>query len=156
MPARLCRSRSLLKQAAAPALCALAAAVFAQSAIAGGPLGAGARGGVGAQIGAGANVPPVGVGAGAAAGVSAGVNARADVPVPSARALENANGQFIEDRKFGLDRAQERLSEEGAEHQKATEAVKKKAARRAGGAAGASSESSAQSSASTSTGTARQ
>jgi hypothetical protein len=50
------------------------------------------------------------VGAGASAG---GANA-------STTGQANANGQFTTDRQFGLDRAQDRMSEQGQAHEKAT------------------------------------
>jgi hypothetical protein len=92
-------------------LAALAAAGIAGAAFAGGKGGAGA--GVGAAAGVGANA---GVNAGANA---AGGNAGAHV---SPQGSANSNGQFQTGRQFGLDRAQERMSEEGLEHQKATTA----------------------------------
>ena len=96
-------------------LAALAAASLAGAAFAGGRGGAGA--GVGAAAGVGANA---GVNAGAnAAGANAGGNAAAHV---SPQGSANSNGQFQTDRQFGLDRAQDRMSEEGLEHQKATSA----------------------------------
>ena len=74
----------------------LAALAAAQIAFAAGPgTGAGAR----------ATAPTTGP------GMNVGAAADAD---PSAKALENANGQFIEDRKFGQDRAQEQRSAQGA------------------------------------------
>ena len=57
-------------------------------------------------------------------GMNVGAAADAD---PSAKALENANGQFIEDRKFGQDRAQEQRSAQGTTNEKATEALEEKA-----------------------------
>ena len=100
-------------------LAALAAASLAGAAFAGGKGGAGA--GVGAAAGVGANA---GVNAGAnaganAAGANAGGNAASHV---SPQGSANSNGQFQTDRQFGLDRAQDRMSEEGLEHRKATTA----------------------------------
>ena len=43
-------------------------------------------------------------------------------PPPNSAALENSNGRFSSDRDKGLDRAQERMSEQGRKHQKATDA----------------------------------
>jgi hypothetical protein len=88
-------------------LVAIAAASFATAGIAGGKLGAGGGGGVG--VGAGANVGA----AGAHVGANAGVNANA-----SASGEANSNGRFADEREFGRDRAQTRMSEEGLEHQK--------------------------------------
>lgn len=137
-----------------PTLVVLVSLAFAQPALAAGPLAAGA--GVGAQVGAGVNAPKVGVGVGTTAGVSGSAGVQANAPQPNARALENSNGGIAPDRSFGLDRAQERMSEQGAEPRKATEAVKKKAARATAGGSGASSESSAQSSTSASTSASKQ
>src|SRR5687767_970938 len=102
----------------------LAALAAAQMAFAAGP-GAGAS----ANVGVGATS----IGAGAAARATApttgpgmNVGAAADAE-PNAKALENANGQFIEDRKFGQDRAQEQRSAQGAANEKATEALEEKA-----------------------------
>jgi hypothetical protein len=94
-------------------LVAVAAASFATAGMAGGKLGAGAGGGVG--VGAGANV--------GAAGANVGANAGANA---SASGMANSNGQFANDRDFGRDRAQSRMSEEGLEHQKAKSASAKR------------------------------
>jgi hypothetical protein len=107
----------------------LAAFAAAQTALAAGPGGqagaaAGARGGAAVTLPGAAG----GASAGGAAGVGAGTaNMPADVPSPNTKALENANGQFTEDRKFGQDRAAERRSDQGEENQKATEALEDKA-----------------------------
>ncbi len=47
-------------------------------------------------------------------------------PPLSSRADENSNGRFSTDRDKGLDRAADRRSEEGTEHEKATDARKRK------------------------------
>lgn len=122
---------------ATPALCLLVSLAFAQSASAGGPLGIGANVGAGAQVGAGVNLPRAG------AGAAVGAAGRAEAASPNVRALENSNGQIVTDREFGLDRAQERRSEQGAEHEKATEALQKRTARRANLGAAASGSASA-------------
>jgi hypothetical protein len=109
----------------------LAAFAAAQTAFAAGPAGqagaaAGARGGAAVTLPGAAG----GANAGGAASVGAGAgtaNMPADVPSPNTKALENANGQFTEDRKFGQDRAAERRSDQGEENQKATEALEDKA-----------------------------
>lgn len=105
--------KTVATRLAGPALGALVALALAQPANAGGPIGIGTNVGAGAHVGAGANLPRVGA------------------ATPDANALENANGQFIADRKFGLDRAQERMSEQGAAHQKASVSAKQGDARRA-------------------------
>lgn len=43
-------------------------------------------------------------------------------PSDNSQAADNTNGKFAQDKKTGLDRAQDRMSEAGLEHQKATEA----------------------------------
>ena len=48
----------------------------------------------------------------------------------SNHALQNSNGRFSTDRETGLDRARERMSEQGLEHEKATDAQKKRSQRR--------------------------
>lgn len=121
-----------------PTLVVLVSLAFAQPVLAAGPLAAGA--GVGAQAGAGVNAPRVGVGA--TAGVSGSAGVQANAPQPNARALENSNGGIAPDRSFGLDRAQERMSEQGAANQKATDAVTKRAARNAAASSNTSTESS--------------
>jgi hypothetical protein len=66
----------------------------------------------------------------AGANVGAGIGSAgkpADVPSPSTNAIENSNGQFIEDRTFGQDRAAERRSKQGAAHEKASGALDSKA-----------------------------
>ncbi len=47
-------------------------------------------------------------------------------PAAGSQALENSNGRFATDRDKGLDRAEDRMSEQGLRHQKATEAQKKR------------------------------
>jgi hypothetical protein len=109
----------------------LAAFAAAQTAFAAGPAGqAGAA--AGAKGGAAVTLPGAagGANAGGAASVGAGAsiaNKSEDVPSPNTKALENANGQFTEDRRFGQDRAAERRSEEGAANENATEALDSKA-----------------------------
>lgn len=44
---------------------------------------------------------------------------------PSSGASENSNGRLAQDRDKGLDRAEDRMSEEGLKHEKATDAHKK-------------------------------
>ena len=61
-----------------------------------------------------------GTGAGAAAGASAGSGHL------SASGQANGNGRFAADRDTGLDRAQERMSEQGLAHEKATSAPGKR------------------------------
>lgn len=116
------------------ALCVLASLAFAQVVTAAGPQ-AGGGASAGARVGVGgAAGTSIGIGTGAAAA------GRVEAASPSTRALENSNGRIVEDREFGLDRAQERMSEQGAEHQKATEAKSKASAQRAKrGASGRSS-----------------
>ena len=55
-----------------------------------------------------------------------GASAPGGTPAPGSRAMENSNGRFVQDREFGLDRAAERRSDAGNEHQKATDAQKKR------------------------------
>ena len=45
-------------------------------------------------------------------------------PAPSSQAGTNSNGRFSSDRATGLDRAGDRMSDEGKTHEKATDAVK--------------------------------
>lgn len=137
---------------AKPALSLLVSLAFAQSASAAGPLGAGVNVGAGVQVGAGANLPRVGASAGGAAAIGAGAGTRvspsgaAGAANPSVRALENANGQIVADREFGLDRAEERRSEEGAEHEKASDAPRKRSERQTKPGGGASANASTRSS----------
>ena len=79
-------------------LCGAFAAAFSLSAAAGGP-GGGASGGHGASAPGG--------------------------PPASSQASENSNGRFAQDRDKGLDRAEDRMSEQGRTHEKATDAQKK-------------------------------
>jgi hypothetical protein len=46
-------------------------------------------------------------------------------PRASSQAQENSNGRFAVDRDKGLDRAEDRMSEQGRKHQKATAAQKR-------------------------------
>ena len=46
-------------------------------------------------------------------------------PPASSQASENSNGRFAQDRDKGLDRAEDRMSEQGLKHEKATDAQKK-------------------------------
>ncbi len=75
-------------------LCGAFATAFSLSAAAGGP-GGGASGGHGASAPSG---PPAGSQAG-----------------------DNSNGRFAQDRDKGLDRAEDRMSEQGLKHEKATD-----------------------------------
>lgn len=194
-----CKSerKHLTEKLAKPALCLLVAMAFAQSANAGGPLGAGANVGAGVQAGAGATLPRAGVNVGGSAAMGTGTGGRIIPPSaisgvarggsgtvigtganavgggtaaagttvgagagsvastldqevaanPNVRAEENANGQFISDRLFGLDRAQERRSEQGAEHEKASDAPRKRVERPVTPGAAASSNASTRSAA---------
>lgn len=93
-------------------LCALAAAAYAAPGVAAGP-GGGASAGAGVGAGVGAGASHVGAGAGVNMGAGPGSNI-------SAAGQANSNGRFATDREFGLDRAQERMSEQGQAHEKAT------------------------------------
>ncbi len=109
----------------------VAAFAAANIAIAAGPSGqagaaAGAKGGATVTLPGAAGGATVGGAASAGAGALAPSNP-VDAPSPNTKALENANGQFTEDRKLGQDRAAERRSEQGAENEKATEALEDKA-----------------------------
>jgi hypothetical protein len=108
----------------------LAAFAAANVAVAAGPAGqagaaAGAKGGAAVTLPGAAGGATVGGAANVGAGASA--NKPTDIPSPNTKAEESANGQFTEDRKFGQDRAAERRSEQGAENEKATEALEDKA-----------------------------
>jgi len=46
-------------------------------------------------------------------------------PAPNAKALENSNGQFIDERKFGRERADERKSDRSKAHVPAADEPKK-------------------------------
>jgi len=46
------------------------------------------------------------------------------------QAWDNSNGRFVKDREFGLDRAAERRSDQGNEHEKASDAQKKRKPRK--------------------------
>ena len=83
--------------------------------------------GPGTYLGMGANPGP---GASAATQLSGSTSIGANQPVPSpnSRALENANGQFA-DRQLGLERAQDRMSVQGAEQQRASEELEQRARR---------------------------
>jgi hypothetical protein len=81
-------------------LCGACAAAFSFGAAARGP-GGGAPGGHGASAPGGG-------------------------PPARSQAWENSNGRFVQDREFGLDRAAERRSDQGNEHEKATDAQKKR------------------------------
>jgi hypothetical protein len=107
----------------------------AQVAFAGGPGGK-----AGAAAGAGVTSP----GANATVGGASTIGAGAAAASPSQRALDNSNGQIVEERKFGQDRAMDRRSDQGAEHEKATQALEDKASGSASdpGKAGASASSS--------------
>ena len=96
-------------------VCALAATPVAWSA------------GPGTYLGMGANPGP---GASATTQLSGGASIGANQPVPSpnSRALEQANGQFA-DRQLGLERAQDRMSVQGAEQQRASEELEQRARR---------------------------
>jgi len=76
-----------------------------------------------------ASLPALARGPGVAAGVNAGVGLGAGVNAgghgPSAAGMANANGGFAAERQFGLDRAQERMSEQGRVRQRATTAPDK-------------------------------
>lgn len=63
-------------------------------------------------------------GGGGSAGFSHG---SAGGPPLSSRADENSNGRFSTDRDKGLDRAKDRMSEQGLGHEKATDAQKRRA-----------------------------
>jgi hypothetical protein len=108
----------------------LAALATAQVAFAAGPSGGGAAANAraGGAVGAGAALPGAGANTGGTANIGAGAAAgKPDVPSPNTKALENANGQFTEERQFGQDRAAERRSEQGTENEKATDALEDKA-----------------------------
>ena len=62
-------------------------------------------------------------GGGGGAGFSHG---SAGGPPLSSRADENSNGRFSTDRDKGLERAKDRMSEQGLEHAKGTDAQKRK------------------------------
>jgi len=87
---------------------------------------AGAGVGANVGVGAGAGVGAGGVGVGAGAGIGAGGNASGGAmgfsggAQGSAAAAANSNGRFSADRDTGLDRARDRMSVEGAAHEKAT------------------------------------
>lgn len=104
---------------ARPALCLLVSLAVAQSATAGGPLG------VGVNVGTNVNLPR------ASAGVGIGAAARTEAAAPDVRAVENSNGQIITGRESGPNRAEERRSEQGAQHQKASDALRRHIERRA-------------------------
>jgi hypothetical protein len=109
------RERKNMKTLHKQSVMLLAALAAAQMAFAAGPsAGASANAGVGASANARATAPTTGP------GMNVGAAADAD---PSAKALENANGQFIEDRKFGQDRAQERRSAQGAANEESNRGV---------------------------------
>lgn len=99
--------------------CALAAAALAASAYAAGPAGVGARAGAGASAGAGVNV-------GAGPGVVHGSG--------SANVNSNAGGELR-----GLDRAQDRMSDQGLEHWKALDSKGKRKGPKDGGAGASTS-----------------
>lgn len=46
------------------------------------------------------------------------------------QALQNSNGRFSTDRDKGLDRAEDRMSQQGQEHEKATDAQHKRSLKR--------------------------
>lgn len=46
-------------------------------------------------------------------------------PSSNSQALENSNGRFAQDRDQGLDRAEDRMSTQGREHEKASDAGSK-------------------------------
>ncbi len=46
-------------------------------------------------------------------------------PSPRSQAADNSNGRFATDRDKGLDRAEDRMSAQGAAHEKATAKTKK-------------------------------
>lgn len=48
----------------------------------------------------------------------------------SSEALQNSNGRFSTDRDKGLQRAEDRMSQQGRQHEKATDAQKKRSLRR--------------------------
>lgn len=52
-------------------------------------------------------------------------------PAAGGSAYENSNGRFSQDRDRGLDRAEDRMSQKGLEHEKATDARKKRNPREA-------------------------
>jgi hypothetical protein len=106
-----------------PLLVALIAGVaLAHVTFARGPAGAAAGAQVGAGASGGAGIGSGGANAGGAASAGVGAGAQVNTPNASVRAQENANGRFTEDRQFGLDRARERMSDQGLEHQNATDA----------------------------------
>ncbi len=47
-------------------------------------------------------------------------------PSAGSSAFENSNGRLSQDRDRGLERAEDRMSQQGLEHEKATDAQKKK------------------------------
>lgn len=121
-----------MKTLHARTLALLTALVAANATFAAGPGGAGAAGAnahAGGAAGVGATLPgSANMNAGANVGAGVGTaNKPADVPSPNANAIENSNGQFIEERKFGQDRAAERRSAQGAAHEKATGTLDSKA-----------------------------
>lgn len=101
-------------------LCSGVFALVSLTATARGPGGGG--GGPGGSWGGGATA--TGGGSGSHGGTSRQSPAG---PADSSRADENANGKFATDQKRGLDRAQERMSEEGLQHQRATDNVDRSA-----------------------------
>lgn len=95
-------------------ICALAACLFSLSASARGPGGGGSAGGGSSGAATG------GVGGGTSRGSSgsSGQDKAANPPANS-QASENSNGRFVQDREFGLDRAQERMSDQGLANERA-------------------------------------
>ena len=83
--------------------------------------------GPGTYLGMGANPGP-GASATSQLSGSASIGANQPVPSPNSRALEQANGQFA-DRQLGLERAQDRMSVQGAEQQRASEELELRARR---------------------------
>ena len=78
---------------------------------------------LGAAIAAGISVTAAarGPGSGGGGGFSHG---SAGGPSASSGASANSNGRFAEDRDKGLDRAEDRMSAQGAKHEKATDETK--------------------------------
>jgi hypothetical protein len=76
----------------------------------------------------GCAVPALAGGPNAAAAAHAGVGASISTGShgPSANAMENSNGRFAADRDFGRDRAEDRMSAQGAAHERASTAPNKK------------------------------
>lgn len=96
--------------------CALTVSLFSLTANARGPgSGSGGAGNAGAAGGGFA-----GGSSGSSGGGSAG-QSKANNPPASSQAQENSNGRFAQDREFGLDRAQERMSDQGLANERATD-----------------------------------